>query len=256
MIFDTHCHIYDSAFDLDQKEVIQRALDNKVCLMMVPSDNLVNSHKSIELAEKYDFIYSSIGIHPSEVYSLYLDKTIEDLRELSKHEKVKAIGEIGLDYFYYKEENQKNMQKIWFKKQIELANEVHLPIIVHSRDACQDTLDILKEVKPMFGCVFHCYSYSKETLKEIIKRGFYIGLDGPVTFKNSIEPKEIAKIVPLNRLLIETDSPYLTPVPHRGKRNEPSEIIYIAQEIALLRNITFDELTKITYLNGKEFFSI
>lgn len=256
MIFDTHCHIYDSAFDLDQKEVIQRALDNKVCLMMVPSDNLVNSHKSIELAEKYDFIYSSIGIHPSEVYSLDLDKTIEDLRELSKHEKVKAIGEIGLDYFYYKEENQKNMQKIWFKKQIELANEVHLPIIVHSRDACQDTLDILKEVKPMFGCVFHCYSYSKETLKEIIKRGFYIGLDGPVTFKNSIEPKEIAKMVSLNRLLIETDSPYLTPVPHRGKRNEPSEIIYIAQEIALLRNITFDELTKITYLNGKEFFSI
>lgn len=256
MIFDTHCHIYDSAFNLDQKEVIQRALDNKVCLMMVPSDNIVNSHKSIELAEKYDFIYSSIGIHPSEVYSLDLDKTIEDLRELSKHEKVKAIGEIGLDYFYYKEENQKNMQKIWFKKQIELANEVHLPIIVHSRDACQDTLDILKEVKPMFGCVFHCYSYSKETLKEIIKRGFYIGLDGPVTFKNSIEPKEIAKIVPLNRLLIETDSPYLTPVPHRGKRNEPSEIIYIAQEIALLRNISFDELTKITYLNGKEFFSI
>ena len=256
MIFDTHCHIYDSAFNLDQKEVIQRALDNKVCLMMVPSDNIVNSHKSIELAEKYDFIYSSIGIHPSEVYSLDLDKTIEDLRELSKHEKVKAIGEIGLDYFYYKEENQKNMQKIWFKKQIELANEVHLPIIVHSRDACQDTLDILKEVKPMFGCVFHCYSYSKETLKEIIKRGFYIGLDGPVTFKNSIEPKEIAKMVPLNRLLIETDSPYLTPVPHRGKRNEPSEIIYIAQEIALLRNISFDELTKITYLNGKEFFSI
>ena len=133
---------------------------------------------------------------------------------------------------------------------------MHLPIIVHSRDACQDTLDILKEVKPMFGCVFHCYSYSKETLKEIIKRGFYIGLDGPVTFKNSIEPKEIAKMVPLNRLLIETDSPYLTPVPHRGKRNEPSEIIYIAQEIALLRNISFDELTKITYLNGKEFFSI
>ena len=257
MIFDTHCHLYDDAFKDDLKQVINNSLNNNVKLFMVPSDNIVNSYKAIGLANEYEFIYCAVGVHPEEIYSLSLEDSLVVLKEIVKNNsKIKAIGEIGLDYFYYKEDIDREKQRLWFKKQIQLANELKLPIIVHSRDACEDSLNILNEVKPLYGCVFHCFSYSEEILNIILKRGYYIGLDGPVTYKNASNPKHIASVVPLDKLLLETDSPYLTPTPHRGKRNDPSEIIYIAQQIALLKGISYDELTKICYENGRKFFSI
>ena len=257
MIFDTHCHIYDEKYNDDFEEVLSRAKENNVNLLMLPSDNLENSFKCVNLANKYSMIYCSVGIHPSEIYHTNKDTYLSSLETLVKENcKVKAIGEIGLDYFYYKEKDEQEQQKIFFIDQIKLANKLHLPIIVHSRDACLDTLDILDKYPPLYGCVFHCFSYSKEVLNQIIKKGYYIGLDGPVTYKNALTPKEIASIVPLDKLLVETDSPYLTPTPHRGKRNEPSYIIYILQEIALLKKMTYDELCSITYQNGRTFFSI
>lgn len=252
MIFDTHCHLYDDPFT-DLKDVIKRAQDNKVELMLIPSDNIINSKKSIDLASKYSFIYSAIGIFPGEVDNLDLS-CLEEIEKLAQNKKVKAIGEIGLDYHYYQDNKEK--QKIFFIKQIELANKLHLPIIVHSRDACEDTLTVLDENKPLYGCVFHCFSYSVEVMKILMKRGYYIGLDGPVTYKNASTPKQVAKEVDINRLLVETDSPYLTPTPHRGERNEPARIIYTIQEIALLRNMFYDDVCKITYENGRKFFSI
>ena len=252
MIFDTHCHLYDDPFT-DLEDVIKRAQDNKVELMLIPSDNIINSKKSIDLASKYSFIYSAIGIFPGEVDNLDLS-CLEEIEKLAQNKKVKAIGEIGLDYHYYQDNKEK--QKIFFIKQIELANKLHLPIIVHSRDACEDSLNILNEIKPLYGCVFHCFSYSEEILNIILKRGYYIGLDGPVTYKNASTPKQVAKEVDINRLLVETDSPYLTPTPHRGERNEPARIIYTIQEIALLRNMFYDDVCKITYENGRKFFAI
>lgn len=252
MIFDTHCHLYDDPFT-DLEDVIKRAQDNKVELMLIPSDNIINSKKSIDLASKYSFIYSAIGIFPGEVDNLDLS-CLEEIEKLAQNKKVKAIGEIGLDYHYYQDNKEK--QKIFFIQQIELANKLHLPIIVHSRDACEDTLAVLDEYKPLYGCVFHCFSYSVEVMKILMKRGYYIGLDGPVTYKNASTPKQVAKEVDINRLLVETDSPYLTPTPHRGERNEPARIIYTIQEIALLRNMFYDDVCKITYENGRKFFSI
>lgn len=252
MIFDTHCHLYDDPFT-DLEDVIKRAQDNKVELMLIPSDNIINSKKSIDLASKYSFIYSAIGIFPGEVDNLNIS-CLEEIEKLAQNKKVKAIGEIGLDYHYYQDNKEK--QKIFFIQQIELANKLHLPIIVHSRDACEDTLAVLDEYKPLYGCVFHCFSYSVEVMKILMKRGYYIGLDGPVTYKNASTPKQVAKEVDINRLLVETDSPYLTPTPHRGERNEPARIIYTIQEIALLRNMFYDDVCKITYENGRKFFSI
>ena len=252
MIFDTHCHLYDDPFT-DLEDVIKRAQDNKVELMLIPSDNIINSKKSIDLASKYSLIYSAIGIFPGEVDNLDLS-CLEEIEKLAQNKKVKAIGEIGLDYHYYQDNKEK--QKIFFIQQIELANKLHLPIIVHSRDACEDTLAVLDEYKPLYGCVFHCFSYSVEVMKILMKRGYYIGLDGPVTYKNASTPKQVAKEVDINRLLVETDSPYLTPTPHRGERNEPARIIYTIQEIALLRNMFYDDVCKITYENGRKFFSI
>ncbi len=257
MIFDTHCHLYDEQYKNDLDEILLRAKDNKIDLLLLPADNIENSIKCVELANKYPMIYCAVGIHPLEVYSQDKNTYLNKLEELVKsNNKIKAIGEIGLDYFYYKNKDEQELQKQFFIEQINLANKLKLPIIVHSRDACLDTLNILEKNPPLFGCVFHCFSYSKEILKILIDKGYYIGLDGPVTFKNALNPKEIASLVPINRLLVETDSPYLTPSPNRGKRNEPSYIIYILQEISLLKGIPYDELCKITYENGRKFFSI
>lgn len=256
-LFDTHCHLYDEQYKDDLEEVINKAKESNVKLMMLPADSLKASYKTSELSKKYDCFYAEVGIHPSEVYQEELDKTLIELEKLVlSNPKIKAIGEIGLDYYWYKETSQKEVQKMWFIKQIELANKLHLPIVVHSRDAYEDTINILNEYEPLYGCVFHCFSYSVECLKTIIKKEYYIGLDGPVTYKNAIKPKEIAKIVPLDRLLLETDCPYLSPVPYRGKRNEPANLTYIACEISRLKEITFDELVEQCYINGCKFFGI
>lgn len=257
MIFDTHTHIYEDQFANDYQDVIKRAVDNNVKLIMLPSDSISEAKKALDLANQYPFIYCAIGIHPSETEGLDLETTLlEEEKLLLSSPKVKALGEIGLDYHFENSDEVKNRQKIFFIKQIELANKLHFPIIIHSRDAAADTLAIIKEHKPLYGFVFHCFSYSYEVMKEVIALGGYIGLDGPVTYKNAVTPKKVAVKVPLNRLLLETDAPYLAPVPHRGERNEPSFIVNVASMISQLRNMTFDELCFVTYQNGKDFFHV
>ena len=257
MIFDTHTHIYEDQFANDYQDVIKRAVDNNVQLIMLPSDSISEAKKALALANQYPFIYCAIGIHPSETEGLDLEATLlEEEKLLLSSLKVKALGEIGLDYHFENSDEVKNRQKIFFIKQIELANKLHFPIIIHSRDAAADTLAIIKEHKPLYGFVFHCFSYSYEVMKEVIALGGYIGLDGPVTYKNAVTPKKVATNVPLNRLLLETDAPYLAPVPHRGERNEPSFIVNVASMISQLRNMTFDELCLVTYQNGKDFFHV
>lgn len=257
MIFDTHTHIYEDQFANDYQDVIKRAVDNNVKLIMLPSDSISEAKKALALANQYPFIYCAIGIHPSETEGLDLEATLlEEEKLLLSSPKVKALGEIGLDYHFENSDEVKNRQKIFFIKQIELANKLHFPIIIHSRDAAADTLAIIKEHKPLYGFVFHCFSYSYEVMKEVIALGGYIGLDGPVTYKNAVTPKKVAVNVPLNRLLLETDAPYLAPVPHRGERNEPSFIVNVASMISQLRNMTFDELCLVTYQNGKDFFHV
>ena len=257
MIFDTHTHIYEDQFANDYQDVIKRAVDNNVQLIMLPSDSISEAKKALALANQYPFIYCAIGIHPSETEGLDLEATLlEEEKLLLSSPKVKALGEIGLDYHFENSDEVKNRQKIFFIKQIELANKLHFPIIIHSRDAAADTLAIIKEHKPLYGFVFHCFSYSYEVMKEVIALGGYIGLDGPVTYKNAVTPKKVAVNVPLNRLLLETDAPYLAPVPHRGERNEPSFIVNVASMISRLRNMTYDELCLVTYQNGKDFFHV
>ena len=257
MIFDTHTHIYEDQFANDYQDVIKRAVDNNVKLIMLPSDSISEAKKALALANQYPFIYCAVGIHPSETEGLDLETTLlEEEKLLLSSPKVKALGEIGLDYHFENSDEVKNRQKIFFIKQIELANKLHFPIIIHSRDAAADTLAIIKEYKPLYGFVFHCFSYSYEVMKEVIALGGYIGLDGPVTYKNAVTPKKVAVNVPLNRLLLETDAPYLAPVPHRGERNEPSFIVNVASMISQLRNMTFDELCLVTYQNGKDFFHV
>ena len=256
MLFDTHCHIYDESYLEDIDIVLKESFDNGVTKMLIPGNTLDESIKAVEMANEYENIFASVGVHPSEVFDLDIDGTIETLRNLTKNSKVLAIGEIGLDYYWHKEQKDKDVQKEWFRRQIRLANELNLPIIIHSREACKDTIDILKEETPLNKVVFHCFSYSVEVMEELVKLGFYIGLDGPVTFKNAVTPKEVAKKVPLDKLLLETDCPYLTPHPYRGKRNNPKYLTYIAMAIATIKGITYDELCKITYKNSCDFFGV
>lgn len=256
-IFDTHCHIYDSSYQDDLNDVLKRAKDNNISLIMLPGDNLKDSILASEYSKKYNYMYAEVGFHPSEIKNLDIKENLDKLRVLVlDNNKIRAIGEIGLDYHYLDSDNEKDLQKEWFKKQIELANELHLPIVIHSRDAFKDTYDIINETKPLYGCAFHCFSYSIDCLKLLLKLDCYIGLDGPVTYKNAITPKEVARFVPLERLLIETDCPYLTPVPHRGQRNEPSFIVNTLKEIAEIKAISLDELSEATFTNGCKFFNI
>ncbi len=254
MLFDTHAHIDDEKFDLDREDVIKKIKDSGVALMMDIGADMLSSKKAVNYAEKYDFIYAAVGVHPHDTDNMIYDD-IEELRKLSSHEKVKAIGEIGLDYYYdfSKRENQIK----WFEIQIELARSVNLPVVIHDRDAHQDCMDILKRCKVNeTGGVFHCFSGSREMAKEALDMGMYISFAGPVTFKNASKLSEVAKYVPTDRILIETDSPYLSPEPVRGKRNDSSNVRYVAKKIAELKNMDFDEFCSITFENGKKFFNI
>lgn len=257
MIFDTHCHLYDDKYEEGSKEAIRKCIENGVSLMMIPGDNISNSINAIELANEFDEVYCSIGIHPEEIDSIPLAEGIEKLRLLAKSsKKVKAIGEIGIDRYWVKDEDVINKQIAYFIAQIDLANELHLPIIVHDREAHGITLEILKEHTPIYGGVLHCFSGSVEYMKEILNLGLYIGLDGPVTWKNAILPKEIAREVPEDRLLVETDSPYLTPAPFRGKINYSYYVKYVIDEIARIKEKISREIEEETYENGRILFRI
>lgn len=253
-LFDTHAHLYDKAFDRDREEVISRILQT-LDYVVIPSEDVATSQKAIALAESHDRLYAAVGIHP-QVTKDATEEAMAVLADLVKqHPKVKAIGEIGLDYYYLY--TDKETQKKWFARQIELAKELDLPILIHDRDAHGDTLDILKEHKGTnLRGILHCFSGSLETAKELMKLGFYISFAGPVVFPKSLKLKEVAKEIPLDRLLIETDSPYLTPPPNRGKRNDPSNVYYVAQELARLKDMPLEDLVAATTKNAKMIYQI
>ncbi|GAA0865301.1 MAG: TatD family hydrolase [Paeniclostridium sp.] len=255
MLFDSHAHLNDERFDEDREELINSLKAKGVDLVLNPGACIETSKSSVDLANKYDFIYAAVGVHPHDVGEM-TEEDIETLRKLAlENEKVKAIGEIGLDYYY--DNSPREIQKKWFKRQIELANELKLPIIIHDRDAHGDTFEIIKNTKsPEIGCVLHCYSGNVELAKEYVKMGCYISIPGTVTFKNNKKTREVAKEIPLEYLLIETDSPYMAPEPHRGKRNDPSLVQFVADKIAQEKGISYEQVCKATKENAKRFFNI
>lgn len=250
-IFDSHAHYTDKAFDIDRNELLDSLKESGIRGIINCGADLKSSEDSVKLSEKYDFIYASCGVHPEEVDDLPSDY-IDILRQFCKKEGCIAIGEIGLDY-YWRQDN-KDLQKKVFIEQIQLAKELDLPIIVHSRDAHEDTLNILKEHKPKG--VLHCFSGSAETAKEILKLGMYIGLGGAVTFKNAKKPLEVIEILPLDRLLLETDCPYMAPVPMRGKRNNSSYIPYVAEKIGEIKGIDAQDIIDIATENTRKLFGV
>lgn len=251
---DTHVHLNADQYEEDLQEVIDRALENKVSTMVVVGFDKKTIERAMALVEQYDFIYAVIGWHPVDA----IDCTEEDLQwieNLTQHPKVVGIGETGLDYYWDK--SPKEVQQKWFRKQIQLAKKLHLPIIIHNRDATGDVVRILKEENAAeVGGIMHCFGGSVETARECIAMNFMISLGGPVTFKNARTPKEVAADISLEHLLIETDAPYLAPHPYRGKRNEPSLVPLVAQEIARLKGISVDEVAHQTTMNAKKIFKI
>jgi TatD DNase family protein len=254
MLIDSHAHLDDERFDKDRDRLIKSLKESGIDLIINPGSDLGSSIKAVSLSEQYDNIYAAVGVHPHSAKEMD-ESTIEVLKSFTNRDKVVAIGEIGLDYYY--DNSPREIQRQKFVEQLELAKEVNLPVIIHTRDAAQETFDILKEAQDgSLKGVLHCYSGSVEMALEYVKMGFYISLGGPITFKNARVSREVAKAVPIDRLLIETDSPYLTPEPYRGKRNEPLFVRYVAGTIAEIRGITFDELAKETSENAKRLFRI
>lgn len=254
MLFDTHSHINAEQFNEDLQEVLQRALDAGVENQVVVGFDNETITRAMQMVEAYDYLYAAVGWHPVDAIDM-TEADLERIEKLAAHKKVVAIGEIGLDYYWDK--SPKDIQQQVFRKQIQLAKRVNLPIIIHNREATQDIVRILKEEKAEeVGGIMHCFTGSAETAKECIEMNFLISLGGPVTFKNAKKPKEVAKEVPLDKLLVETDCPYLTPHPFRGKRNEPSYVKLVAEEIAKLKELSFEEVADQTTKNAKRIFRI
>ncbi|HDX9590258.1 TPA: TatD family hydrolase [Bacillus pseudomycoides] len=254
MLFDTHSHLNAEQFKEDLQEVITRMKEVGVSYTVVVGFDEMTIKKAIELAETYDFIYAAVGWHPVDAIDM-TEEHLKWLEELAAHPKVVALGEMGLDYHWDK--SPKEVQKEVFRKQIKLARKVNLPIIIHNRDATQDIVDILKEENASeVGGIMHCFSGSVEVAKQCVEMNFLISLGGPVTFKNAKKPKEVAMEIPMEQLLIETDCPYLTPHPFRGKRNEPSYVKLVAEEIAKLKGLSYEEVAVKTTENAKKLFGI
>ncbi len=254
MLFDTHAHLNAMQYSEDVTEVIQRARDEGVSHIVVVGFDRPTIAGAMELAEQYEFIYAAVGWHPVDAIDM-TDKDLQMIEELASHPKVVALGEMGLDYYWDK--SPKEIQKEVFRQQIELAKKVKLPIIIHNREATADILEVLQsENAQEVGGVMHCFTGSVEVAKQCIHMNFYLSFGGPVTFKNAKKPKEVAKEIPLEHLLIETDCPYLTPHPFRGKRNEPSYVKYVAEAIAELKGVSFEEVAMKTTENAKKLFGI
>lgn len=248
MIIDTHAHYDDESFDEDRDDLLTGMKGRGVERIVTVGADIATSKAAIELTKKYPFVYGAIGVHPSDVTELDEEK-IAWLLEMSREDKIVAIGEIGLDYHY--DEPLPEIQKKWFIRQLALAREAGLPVIIHSRDAAEDTLQImLKNHAEELGGVVHCFSYSLEMAKEYVKMGFYIGLGGVCTFKNAKKVKKVAAGIPLTKIVLETDCPYLAPEPNRGKRNDSANLIYVAREIAALRGISEEEVIRQTRENA------
>ena len=254
MIFDTHAHYDDEQFDTDRDALLRGMAEKNVGTIINVGASLEGCWRSVELAHQYPFVYAAVGIHPDEVGDLN-EESFARLRETARmEEKVVAIGEIGLDYHWDVQPHE--VQKYWFVKQMELAKELDLPIAVHSRDAAKDTFDLIAARGKGQRGVIHCYSYSPEMAQEYVKLGYHIGLGGVVTFKNAKKAKETARQIPLERILLETDSPYMAPVPVRGTRNDSRNVFHIAAKFAELRGMEADDVIALTSGNGKCLFGI
>lgn len=254
MIFDTHAHYDDEQFDEDREELLNSMQIHGVEAVTNIGSSLAASRRTIGLTEKYPFVYGAIGVHPNEVGELEEDG-IAWLKEMCALPKIVAVGEIGLDYYW--DEPGHDIQKKWFERQLELAREVKLPVVIHSRDAAKDTLDMMKALHAeKIGGVIHCFSYTKEMAREYLNMGFYLGIGGVVTFKNAKKLKEVVEYMPMEQMVLETDCPYLSPVPNRGKRNSSLNLPYVVEEVARIKGISEDEVIEITNRNAKTMYRL
>ncbi len=255
MIFESHAHYDDKRFDPDREELLSSMPEHGIETIINVGSDLEGVKKTLDLIQQYEYMYGAVGIHPSEISDLN-EEIYEWMQEKCSLPKVVAIGEIGLDYYWEKEEEERRNQRYWFCRQMELAREQNLPVILHSRDAAEDTLKLVQGIHgEQIPGVIHCFSYSTEMAKEYIKMGYYIGIGGVVTFKNSRKLKETVAQIPLEYILLETDCPYLSPEPERGKRNSSRNLVYVAEEIARIRGISYEEVTKATRENARKLFS-
>ena len=252
MIFETHAHYDDPAFDRDRDRLLVLLKAEGIAPIVNIGASIETTKSTVELAHRYDHVYAAIGVHPSDCGDL-TENDIEWLKDLSSDEKVVAIGEIGLDYHY--DEPDREIQKKWFIRQLELAGDTSLPIVVHSRDAAQDTFEIIKDFRGLRG-VIHCFSYSAELAREYVKMGYYIGVGGVVTFKNGRKLHEVVREIPLESIVVETDAPYLSPEPYRGRRNSSAFIPYIIERIADLKNVSYETVERVVYENAADLYKV
>ena len=253
MLFDTHAHMDDHAFDEDRSQLLRALPEQGLTLVMNPGCSLESSRNACALAREYDYIYAAVGSHPDAADEVN-EEVLDEYRKLCKlNSKVKAIGEIGLDYHY--EDIPRKLQLKAFRAQMELARELNLPVIVHERDAHEDGMAVVREFPEVTG-VFHCYSGSAEMARQLVERGWYIGFTGVLTFKNARKAVEVAASIPLERIVLETDCPYMSPEPFRGKRNDPGKLYRMAEKLAEIRGLTVDEIHAITVENGKRLYRI
>ena len=252
MIFDTHAHYDDEAFDEDRDQLLSSMKDGGVGCIVTVCASVGGFGGSLELMKAYRFVYGAVGVHPDDAGIMTQD-TLDEIRRLSHMEKMVAIGEIGLDYYWHKEEAEHKQQQEMFRAQMDIAREEKLPFMIHSRDAAEDTLEIVKEYmkKDMFGGIIHCFSYSKEIAAEYLKMGLYLGIGGVLTFKNAKKLKEVAAIAPLSQIVLETDCPYMAPEPNRGRRNSSLNLPYVAEALAQIKGITAEEVIAVTEENAK-----
>ena len=253
MIFDTHAHYDDKQFAEDRDQVLSSMQEQGVGTIVDASATVDSWERVLELTKRYPFVYGMIGVHPDEVGDLN-EENFARMEQLLHEEKIVAVGEIGLDYYWDKEQHE--IQKEWFIRQLQLARKLNMPVNIHSREAAQDTMEIMKKYAADMKAIIHCYSYSKEMAEEYVKMGYLLGIGGVVTFKNAKKLKEVVKAVPLSHIVLETDCPYLAPEPNRGKRNASSNLIYVAQTIAELKGTTTEEVIAVTEENARKFYGL
>lgn len=253
MIFDTHAHYDDEQFDEDRERLLLSLAENNIGRVVNIGANIQSTKATVALTKKYPFIYGAVGVHPSDAGEMNED-VLAWLKSLTALEKIVAVGEIGLDYYWDKEEDVRENQKKWFIRQLEMARECDLPVSIHSRDAAKDTLDIMKEYGKDLGGVIHCFSYSVEMAREYVKMGYYIGVGGVVTFKNAKAIKAVVEDIPLERIVVETDCPYLAPVPNRGKRNSSLNLPWVIREISQIKGVSQEEVEAVTWKNAMDLY--
>lgn len=252
MIFETHAHYEDKAFDTDREELLKNLPHQGIEYVVNVSSGVETIDKILALTKEYSYLYATVGIHPSDTMHLNEEK-YHWLKERAKQPKVVAIGEVGLDYYW--DTPDRETQKVWFEKQMELAKELNLPLVIHSRDAANDTFHMMKEAKvESIGAIIHCFGYGVEQARQYLNMGFYIGIGGVVTFTNGKKLKEVVEYAPLEQLVLETDCPYLAPVPHRGERNSSLNLIYVAKEIAKLKKLDYETVIRVTNENAKKIY--